>query len=454
MKIPFPFEVLLIFSIMSCALLFGFILRGSLKFLQVFLFPSCLIGGLVGFILISTGIISVDISLLESFAFHLFNISFISVGLTSGSDEAAAASKSKEMAKGAIWMALIQAITFPMQAIAGGLLVLFFNGIGIDLFKTFGFLVPLGFIQGPGQALSIGKVWEEVGFQHAATIGLTFAAVGFLFAFFVGVPLVNRGIRKGQAAHTPARLSEDILKGFVRKNQERESAGELTTHSGNVDTLAFQMSLIGVIYLLSYTLVNGLGGMLPPKLGTTLWGFFFFIGLALAILVKVVIKKLGYSHLINPGVQKRITGLAVDYMIVATVMAVQLVIVWQYIIPITVMSVVSGFLTTLAVVYFGNRLWGFNLERTAAIYGTVTGTVSTGLLLLRIVDPEFKTSAALELGFMIMFVSPVIIGCMLLVSAPVVWEWSINFTMIIFAILMIVSIAVMKLSGLWGRKRV
>ena len=83
-------------------------------------------------------------------------------------------------------MALTQSVIFPLQAIAGGAFVALFGLFGIKLFPTFGFLAPLGFEEGPGQALSIGKVWQGFGFEHATTIGLTFAAMGFFFSFFVG----------------------------------------------------------------------------------------------------------------------------------------------------------------------------------------------------------------------------------------------------------------------------
>ena len=61
-------------------------------------------------------------------------------------------------------MALVEGVTFPLQAVIGGLCVILFGLFGQELFYTFGFFVPLGFTEGPGQALSIGKVWEGFGF--------------------------------------------------------------------------------------------------------------------------------------------------------------------------------------------------------------------------------------------------------------------------------------------------
>ena len=196
MQVPFSFDALLIFGWMSIGLLIGVVLRAKIVLLQKFLFPSCLIGGVLGLAALSTGLLDLNTKDIETFAFHFFNISFISVGLTPNT-ASAEEKKARGVLRGPLWMALVEGVTLPMQAVIGGLCVVLFGLAGRDLFPTFGFFAPLGFTEGPGQALSIGKVWEGFGFAHAATIGLTFAAIGFFFAFFVGVPLVNWGIRKG-----------------------------------------------------------------------------------------------------------------------------------------------------------------------------------------------------------------------------------------------------------------
>ncbi|MCD6569943.1 MAG: hypothetical protein J7L53_04500 [Deltaproteobacteria bacterium] len=453
MEIPFPFEPFIVFGSMAIMLLIGIFLRAKVSFFQRFLFPSCLIGGILGLILISTGVIHVSSSLLETFAYHFFNISFISVGLTYRGDQEKSIGGTKEFVKAPVWMALVEGVTLPLQAITGGLLVVLFNTFGFHLFPTFGFLVPLGFTEGPGQALSIGKIWEGFGFMHAATVGLTFATIGFLFAFFVGVPLANWGIRKGIAVHAPKKLPQDFLVGIVPKDQKKEVAGELTMHSGNVETLAFQTALIGVVYILTYALVRLLGQILSPEMAAMVWGFFFFFGMVIALIVRWLMGKIGVGHLIDPGIQRRVTGWAVDFLIVSTIMAIQVVIVWKYILPILTMAIISGVLTTFVVVYLGKRIWAYNLERTVAIYGTCTGTVSSGLLLLRIVDPEFRTPVALEIGLMIVFASPIILGSMLLVSAPVLWNWSLGFTTLVFVGILVLSLALIKILKFWGPRK-
>ncbi len=452
MTTPFPFEGLLLFGSLSIMLIIGVLLRATVPALQKFLFPSCLIGGVIGLFIVHFKLLDLNPTDLETFAYHFFNISFISVGLTSGNSAAHTQKKAKPL-KGALWMALVEGVTLPLQAVVGGVTVILFGWLGLELFQTFGFMAPLGFTEGPGQALSIGKVWEGAGFAHAATIGLIFAAIGFFFAFFVGVPVANWGIRKGFGSLTPKEIPRDLLAGIVSKGKQTLSAGNLRTHSGNIDTLAFQAALVGVIYVLTYGIVKLLALILPPDVAEMLWGFFFFLGMLIALIVRWGMGPVGVAHLIDAGVQRRITGWAVDFLIVATVMAIQLVIVWQYILPILLISIACGILTTVIVIYLGARLDSFNLERTVAVYGACTGTVSSGLLLLRIVDPEFETPAAMEIGLMNVIVAPIILGSMLLVNAPLWWGWSIGLTTFVFAIILVGCLTLIKLLGFWSHSR-
>ncbi len=444
MDTPFPFEPVLVFSAMAVMLLVGMLLRSSVKFFQKFLIPSCFIGGTLGLILLSTGVINVSTSLLETFAYHLFIISFISLGLTTSANNQSKL-EAKSSFKGALWIGLVSGVVMAMQGIVGALLVFLFNASGSNLNPIFGFLSPLGFTQGPGQALSVGKVWEEFGFEHAATLGLSFAVLGFAFAFFVGVPLVNWGIRKGYSSKAPKSLSLDILKGIMQRGSKKETAGELTTYSGNIDTLAFHAALVGLVYILTYLLMLAIGTLISEEVARSLWAFFFFFGIIIALLIKFVINKIGLGYLLDPGVQRRITGWSVDFLIVATIMAIQVVIVWEYIIPIMTIGLASGILTTLAVLYLGRRTREYSFERTIGVYGITTGTASVGLLLLRIADPEFETPVGLELGIQALFASPFVLSYMLLMHAPLWWNWSVETVVLIYAGAMLFAFILLKL---------
>ena len=352
---PVPFDSMLLFGSFAAMLIVGVLLRATVPFFQKFLMPSCLIGGIIGLILINLDVLQFSPDDIKTIAFHFFNTSFISVGLTGSNDTAKNPAADKSHLKAPLWMALTQSAIFPMQAIVGGLLVIVFGFVGLELFPTFGFFAPLGFEEGPGQALSFGKVWEEFGFASATTIGLTFATVGFFFSFLVGVPLANWGIRKGYAAHGPKTLPKDLLRGILAKNQAAESAGKLSFHSGNVESLAFQSALVGLVYIVTYACVKYMGMIVPADVASILWGFFFIFGLGIAILVRMIMAKFNIDHLADAGVQRRITGWSVDFLIVATVMAIELAVVWDYIVPISVISLLVGVVTTFTVIYLGKK---------------------------------------------------------------------------------------------------
>lgn len=452
----FPFEPILVIASLAVFLLIGIILRAKLRFIQKFLIPSCLIGGIIAMVLRNSGIISMNIGMLELFVYHLFNLSFVSVGLTPASKERKNISK-KERLAGPLGMGLMQGIIFPVQAIIGGVFTLILIWVGFDLFSSFGFLTPLGFIEGPGQALSIGQTWEQIAahiYTNATVVGLTFAAIGFFFAFFVGVPLVDWSIKKGLSDQTPKELPSDFIKGVIQRNQEKTVAGYETTHPANVDVVSFHSALVGVSYIATYGLVSLLTSVLPADIAKMVWGFFFFFGLVVAILIRMIINKLEVDYLLDRDVQKRITGWSVDFLIVATITAIELAIVWNYLIPISIISLVTGITTVIVVFYVGKRMWQkYTMERIAAIFGTVTGTLPSGLLLVRILDPEFKTPAAIDLGLTSIFAAPFILSGLLLVNAPVLFGWSVELTILAFGGMLGVALLLTKIFGLWGKPR-
>ncbi|MFW6139750.1 MAG: sodium/glutamate symporter [Acidobacteriota bacterium] len=450
MMTPFPFEPLVVFGFLSIMLLAGVFLRATVPFLQKLLFPASLIGGLLGLVLINLGWLSLDIETIKTFAYHFFNISFISVGLTPSENKKPGQSKEKKIFKGSLWMALVQGVSFPLQAVTGTFVTLAFIMAGSTLYKTFGFLLPLAFNEGPGQALSFGRVWEEAGFMDGSTIGLTLATLGFFFAFFIGVPLANKGLKKEKFKTKP--MPPLLRRGILPRGEPSKSAGSLTTHSASLDSMAFHISQIGLVYLFTYFILSLVTGWLPFSTGSMIWGFFFLFGLVFAIIFRILFQASPWGHLLNPPFQRRITGFSIDYLIVATGCGIELLIVRRYTAPILSIALAGGLLTTIAVLALGSRLSEYKLERTVSIYGVVTGTVSSGLMLLRIVDPELKTPVAKEIGFMNLFAVPVVGGLTCLLNAPFWWGWSVVFTCAVFVLILTAALMILLNRRIWQSK--
>ena len=172
-------------------------------------------------------------------------------------------------------------------------------------------------------------------------------------------------------------------------------------------------------------------------------------GLVVAILLRALFNAAGMARLMDAPLQRRITGTAVDYLIVATGCGIELVVAGRYGVPIAVMALAAGILTTAAVVVFGRRLSNYQLERTVAMYGVVTGTVSSGLLLLRIVDPEFETPVAREIGFMNIFTVPVVGGLTFFLNVPLWWHWPLTSVCLVLLAVLLIAGAVLWRRRLW-----
>jgi len=450
MNTPFEMSYFLAFGFIGICIYLGVFLRAKIKLLQNFLVPACMIGGLIGMALMNLKIISLDIVLFQTLAYHFFIISFISIGLTGTQKKPGEKGRGKQVAKGALWMGLINGASMASQAVIGCVLILLLGLLGMKTPLQFGLFLPLGFTQGPGQALAVGKAWEAAGFTNAISIGLAFAAIGFFFALFVGIPIVNWGIRKGLTKMGMIELPDYFRRGFYSAEQIKDSTGMMTTHSGNVDALAFQGGAVGICYLLTYLAYYGAERIIGT-LSPATWGFFFFYGMLTGIVLRLLLQKAGKGYMLNPQTQNRITSFGVDILVAATLVSVQLSVVWEYILPLVVISLAGGIWTTFYMLYFGRRVADLGFERMCVQYGCNTGTVSTGLLLLRVVDPEFKTSVAFETGIYSIFAMPFILAAMLVIMYSSKWGLTIYHQIGIFLGLFVLILILLKAFRLWGK---
>lgn len=448
----FSFELMISFGFLSILLLLGLFLRSRINFLQKFFVPACIIAGLLGLlfrtILVGFNILPSDTLILETLVYHIFNITFISIGLTTSKKEDISPHK-KSSFKNISKMGLLIVTVASLQFLIGGGLVLIFNSLGFNLYPTFGFLATMGFEEGPGQALSIGKTWEGFGFTNAATIGLSFATLGYIFAIFVGVPLVYWAIKKGKIKILGKEIPTSFKKGFYPRDSEKHIAGTHTTHPANIDSLTFHAALVGIVYVLTYGFLKLLELITPPDISEMYWGFFFIWGLLIAFIVKKIILITKTEYILDAELQGRITGWGVDYLIVAAITSISLGIIINYAAPILIISISAGIATLLWIIYFGPRLWKeYTFERTVGLYGMETGTVATGLLLIRIIDHDFRSPAAIDLALSSIIALPFMFVMFHFMAAPILLNWTLETTLLIFIAFLVGTLLLMKFTGL------
>ncbi len=395
------------FMWLSILLVLGTIIRAKVTILQKMLVPASLIGGILGFIFVQLGIVGlptsngwVEIST-KSFSeltFHLFAFGFVGVGLM----KTEKTNTSKILFQGGLWMTIMYGFCQALQAVIG---FSFFEAwrviTGGDFNSVLGYLLGSGFAQGPGQAHAYGNIWETTyGVANAMSVGLASAALGFIFAVIVGVPLANHGIKKGWIhGKVEGRLPQDFLRGIMNRNTS-ESCAEYTTHPANIDSFCFHFSIMFIIYGLAYLFGLSWTNIMPQGVHGLGFGILFTWAMCIAMLCRVGLTKIDLMHMINQNTIKRVTNTTVDYMVCAVFLAISVDELSQVLVPLLASATFAAFVTLCVILWYARRGPEFNFERGLAIYGCYTGTVASGLLLLRIVDPDFKSPAAVELGIM------------------------------------------------------
>ena len=222
-------------------------------------------------------------------------------------------------------------------------------------------------------------------------------------ACFGGLWLINLGMRRGylklDADEIRARRAES---GLLAPGDRRPVGLRQTTRSEAIDTLSLMLAAVFGVYLVTYLLLRGLTGLLMPiggavaQIAEGLWGIAFVFGLLVALLLKAVLRRAKCGHLLEERGLTRISGSAVDFMVAAALGAISVSVVRTNWLPIAVFALLMAGLAALSIMWLGSRLFAgdFAFERVVLFWGTLTGTLSTGLALLRAVDPEFKTPAA------------------------------------------------------------
>lgn len=448
-------EFFLDFAWLGSLLIAGLYLREKISFLQKYLIPANLVGGVIGLMIGTNGFGLIDLTSerLGIYVYHLLALLFIGLGLRSIKTKIGLSS---------IKTGMIFIITYLVQGILG-LLIAFalIYTLYPNLFAGIGLLPPLAFGMNPGIAFTIGETWEGFGFESGGIVGLTFSAIGFIAAYTSGVWIVKKGDRNAESASTAMDPVTNNANESMEYNhyETLPSAGRLTTSADVLESLSFHIGLIGFTYILTYLLMQlseyGLNRIGAGNEADTLWAFHFIFAAILALGVRKAVDRIGLSSLIDDITMTRISNLFMDLMIAASVAAISLAVVGAYWLPLLMISLSVIFTTwwTLRKLIY-SVFPSFKLERFAAIYGNMTGTLQSGLLLLRIVDEKMKTPVSYNLvygsGLALVLGFPLL----LLINAPVHYfeNVALGFAVVLFVMALYLVLLLIGLLYINGRK--
>lgn len=417
-------QLLQALSLLSVLLLIGTFLRAKVKLFQSLYLPASVIGGFIGMI-ISPEILgrfsnySISEEWIKTYSLLPGILSVpifaaIPLGMFLNENKNI---KSMYPSKVLICFGLFQCASMSQSAI-GYATNMFFSKINpqLNMYRTFGYELSAGFAGGHGLAAATGKLLEGFGipqWEIAQGVALTTATIGLIGGIVFGIIFINLAVRKNKTKIIK-RINDNADKsmevGYNKDINKQNSLGRETFLSSSIETITFHLAIIFTVCGIAYIVLNFVKKMNIAGLNVLpVWTYSMIIMFAL----NFIIKKLNLVWMVDAKVKAKIMGTLSDFAIVSAMTSLPIKAIINYIAPITVMCIL-GFIITYLLVFPLNSFFfkeDYSFERAIISWGTLTGVLITGMTLLKICDPEYKSPALSEfsLGFSLMSVTGLLI---------------------------------------------
>ncbi|MBQ6582591.1 MAG: hypothetical protein IJH77_02050 [Mogibacterium sp.] len=373
------------FAWASMLLIIGLFLRAKVRILQKMFIPVAVIGGLVGLLLGSEVLgkfcpyyihWSDNVS---GFANPLLAILFVTQFIALSFD--------RRMIKKCSLIFLISATVISVQVLSAMLLGKVFglpDGAGLLPFSAF--------YGAHGIPQVVAGIYDTLGYwnyDEASAFGTTYATIGMLYGIIVGIAILNYGIRKGWVtAEKSGNLSQEDYTGILH-HENRFMFMKAYTSDIAFDPLSLHFGIVLSIMLLAYGLLKILH-MVPLFSGFAIYVPAILISLVFGIVIK---RTPAYVFIDNESLG-HIGTLALEYLIITAIATMKLDVIMNNAGAILTISAVGLLLTTLVLMVLP-KLWLKTawLENAMVMFGAWTGSTATGMMLLRIADPELETDA-------------------------------------------------------------
>ena len=446
-------------ALAACGLLlFGALLRARIGWLQRALIPASVAGGLVGLVLVQLARrLDVPTAVEETSSGWSTVVNWVAVACPSELSgwpgwliavvfAGLLLDRPARMDRGG-WRRVMAAGVMVWVIILGqvalGLLAtwLIIQPLYPEIPAGFGLLIETGWAGGHGTAAAMGGVFRDtVGWEQGADLGVFMATVGLGWSVVSGIAWTNLAVRRGWT-----RVSIDKLnasgRGALEPIDQRPVIGRGVIRSDVLDPLVFQVLILAMAFLVGMgaswavkavglELVGGLQGQvadetiaklqrsvgnLPLFLFTLLGGLAIRRGLDLS----------GWGHLVDGDSIRRLTSVAMEFLVVAAIASLKLDAVLELAGPLTVLIVLAVIWTAICLLWIGRRVLPADrwMELGLINYGMSTGTTATGLLLLRMVDKDLESGAAEDYALAAPLSAPFIGGGLLTLMMPLLLEF-------------------------------
>ena len=292
-----------------------------------------------------------------------------------------------------------QIVAWGQYFVAIGIWIIALKWLFPGLPGMFAAILPVGFEGGHGTAAGMAETFDQLGWAAGKDFALTSATFGIISAIAVGMALVNWAERRGLTSRKPQSHESEII-----PPGKRPEAGRLTVNSDVIETLSLHIAVVGLACLIGWLIKQGLGVVgdtVANIVANDDWRVIFHaiplfpLCMLGGIVVQLIDYRFNTHHLVDHGMVRRIQNAALDFLVVAAIATIKLEVIAAGIVPLVILVIVGIGWNVFCVVWLAKRLlpdaW---FERAIAEMGQSMGVTATGLLLLRVVDPEYQTDAA------------------------------------------------------------
>jgi ESS family glutamate:Na+ symporter len=378
-------------GLMGILLIVGLILRAKLKIFQKLLIPAPLIGGFIG---LALGPSALNVL---PFSSQFSKYPGILIILVFASMAIGDKSKKKDGESKNIGGMFVNITGMYMVQYGMGLLISVFILTKLfDVHPAFGLIYPVGFASGHGTAAAVGSTFADLGWAEATDLAMTSATVGLVGGIVFGMVLINWATRKGYSnfVDSPSSLPPEYLTGLVPLDRQQPS-GKMTVSSICISQLGFHIALISIAAIAGYYSSKGFKLILPQVTVPP-----FAIALLASYGVNKILKMTKTDIYVDRKTISSLSSSFTDLLVLSGIASIKLAIVIEYAAPLAVLFTL-GFLINLSwFAMIGSRMHGpFWFERSMIAFGQSTGVLATGILLLRVVDPNLESRALEQSGF-------------------------------------------------------
>ena len=332
------------------------------------------------------------------------------------------------------------------QYVIGLLVAIFILTPFFDIPAMAGALIEVAFEGGHGTAAGMASTFEELGFEEAFDLAIGLATVGVLSGVVFGIILINWAVRRGKTkVIKDVNGFSDLRKQGIMEYQNREPAGKMTTRPESIEPLSFHLAIVMLAILIGWLILQGLIGLesitITSWTGSSFMKYIPLFPIAMfgGIILQVFFSKKDKYNLVDRRMINRIQGLALDVLIITAIATVSLDVIGEYLVPFLILAVAGiswnlfGFLTLAPKI-----IPDYWFERGIGDFGQSMGVTATGLLLMRIVDPDNESPAFEAFGYKQLVYEPFLGGGLVTaLSVPFIVQFG-AVAGLIFAIVMVI----------------